>query len=180
MFLAAADLQTVPSDLLKNLLIIGLAISSPIIALYASRRRTRIEPDPLRVQAVENLVTKPECERLHRETQAGMTAVKETEDKVHDQLFAKINAVDRRHAENLSMMRAEMHGMELRMNTTAEERTAKVHERVNEILAAENETRGTLHEVSNQFAGFGQLDHYLRQPFVSPRVFDLGDGCSDG
>jgi hypothetical protein len=144
----AADLQTVPSDLLKNLVIVVLAIASPAIAFWAASRRQRIEPDPLRVQTVDNLVTKPECERLHHETRLGMQSVKETEDKVHDQLFAKINAVDRRHSENLSMMRAEMHGMELRMNTTAEERTAKVHERVNEILAAENETRGTLHEVS--------------------------------
>jgi hypothetical protein len=143
-----AQLQTVDADWLKNLVIIGLAVASPLIALYASRRSTRVEPDPLRVQAVDRLVTKEECGTLHKQTEA-----------VQNQLFAKISAVDHRLAEQVMAIRTEMHGMETRLNHVAEERMVKVHDRVNEILAAENETRGTLTEVAKQLAALTQEVH---------------------
>lgn len=151
---AATGLNAVPADWLKNLVIVALAIASPLIAIYASRR-TRVEPDPLRVQEVKNLVTKDECERAHSSVHDALTGRQQVEDKIHDQLFAKINAVDRRQAEQINAIRMEMHGMELRINATAEERTAKVHDRVNEILAAENATRGTLVLLTQQVASFG-------------------------
>lgn len=141
----AQSLQAVDADFVKNLVIVALAVVSPMIALYVGRRNTRVEPDPLRVQAVDKLATKEECHGLHKADEA-----------VHGQLFAKISAVDHRLAEQVMAIRREMHGMEVRLNAVAEERTIKVHDRVNEILAAENETRGTLNEVAKQLAALTQ------------------------
>lgn len=150
-----SQLTGASAEHIKDFLIIALALASPLIAILVGRR-ARIEPDPLRVQKVEGLVTKAECERQHAGVQQALSARQALEDKTHDQLFAKINAVDRRQGEQMNALRMEMHGMELRINATAEERTTKVHDRVNEILAAENETRGTLAEVSKALDALAQ------------------------
>lgn len=134
--LAGADAAHV-----KDFLLILLALSAPVLSVMGLvvGRRARIEPDPLRVQHVEGLVSLQQFERCR-------TAA----DKTHDMLFAKISAVDRRSTEQFNALRTEMHDMELRLNASDEKRVANVHERVNEILAAENETRGTLATLSEQ------------------------------
>lgn len=153
-----AQLSGASADHIKDFAVIGIAISMPIISIAALAigRKTRIEPDPLRVQKVEGLVTKVECERAHSSVHDALASRQAIEDKIHDQLFAKVNAVDRRQTEQINILRTEMHGMELRINATAEERATKVHDRVNEILAAENETRGTISMLSKNVSDLAQ------------------------
>lgn len=145
----AADLQAVPADWLKNSVIVLLAIASPLIAIWAGGRRRKIEPDPLRVQKVDNLVTKDYClsshATLHQRLDghdAAITAIRGEmrKDREDGELAARTRSAGIYH--KLDDLRLELSDKMDAIRREGKADTEGVHTRINDVLAAVSELRG--------------------------------------
>ena len=97
-----------------------------------SRNQREILPQPLEVSAVAEYVP------------ASAFAAHVAENKrEHENLFAKIGGVERGMAQRLD-------GKLDTMQRNAEEGREKLHDRINDVLAAVSELRGTVNEMKNQ------------------------------
>lgn len=110
-------------------LFVGLAaMATAINQVFKLVDRFKDKPSggEVRAEAVDKFVTKPEFNaHVARNLQE------------HDHFFKKVSGVER----GLSR---EMQEMERRLNTIAEERTVKLHDRLNEILGDMREMRGEM------------------------------------
>ncbi|GEM_PF-2293594 len=115
--------------------------------------RIKDKPAPGEVQreAADKYVTKAECARLHALTEQNLSGlntmrVQDAKDfaasrgKIYDEVKSMRTAV----ADELVKVRAEMGDMERRLSRDDEDRTTKIHDRLNEILAEVSEVRGEL------------------------------------
>jgi len=94
--LANADLNAVPSELLKNLLIIALVLSNVIIPLWIAshKSQTVISPQPLTVEIVKAL------HEQFADKQEFENHVEHNTER-HGQLFNNINRVEREARESM-------------------------------------------------------------------------------
>jgi hypothetical protein len=110
-------------------------------------RGTTIGPQPLMVREAEKFVTKETC----------MTHQNEVGEKLNRLEKAVAEARDKRDADQrdaafsrktiygeIETLRKEMAAMERRLNQDNENRSVKIHDRINEILEAVSELRGQL------------------------------------
>ena len=133
MFPFLAQLDTVNGQTVKDVFLVLmalLAVAGTIYGFVGNKTRT-IDPQPLEVRGAAEFVPRKDFEHLRDENK-----------REHEMLFAKIGGVSRGAEANLQTMRQEIHGMELRLNTANEERSSKLHDRINEVLEAVSELRG--------------------------------------
>lgn len=110
------------------------AVGALIISMVALNRRQNVKvQQPLEIKPVSDYVHKAEFNRLA-----------EQNEQTHRDIFSKLGGIERGATGNLGKLREEIHAMELRINQSGEDRSEKIHERINEVLAEVSEIRGEL------------------------------------
>jgi hypothetical protein len=129
-------IESVPAAVIRDwILCAGGALWAAVMIrnLVRGPQPRSITPQPLQVQGVDRFVEKSTFDRALQKN-----------DEEHKQIFAKINGSDRGVHQQFEAVRKEMHEMELRITSCGEERTTKVHDRVNQVLEAVSELRGEI------------------------------------
>jgi hypothetical protein len=105
-------------------ILIGAVIAFVGLLLLLRRNTVSIEPQPVAVEKAPKRFSKDLCDFQHREINQHLGR--------HDTEIARI----------WEALRIELPAMERRINAAGEERVSKVHDRINEVLAAVSELRG--------------------------------------
>lgn len=124
-----AQLETVPSETLKNFVLIVagfLAMAYFVKEIFFKRESP---PQPFEVREAKDFV--------HKQTFDDFATKNERE---HENLFSKIGGVERG-------ARIHLDGKLDAMQKSANDGQEKLHDRINDVLAAVSELRGTVNEL---------------------------------
>ena len=128
-----AQAETVPSEFLKNFLMIVAAVAASAyyikVLFWGEGQKT---PQPFEVRAAKDYVHKEEFNTLVQSNEAA-----------HRDMFSKIGGVERGSRQQLeSKFEA--------IQRSQEEGREKLHDRINDVLEAVSELRGTVNEMRKQ------------------------------
>ena len=124
-----AQIETVPAETLKNFVLIVAGVLGMAYFIKEIFFKGDKAPQPFEVKEAKSFVHKQEFDLFA-----------ETNRREHENLFSKIGGVERG-------ARVHLDGKLDAMQRSSEEGRDKLHDRINEVLAAVSELRGTVNEL---------------------------------
>lgn len=128
-----AQIQTVSPEHVKDFLLIMIALVTVAgAAVGIIRKRRQIEPQPLEIKSVGDMVREKDCLLRHSAMESQIHELRQQ--RVTDMKDAGFSR--KAIYGEIETLRKEMIDMERRLNAADEARTEKVHGRLNDLLTA--------------------------------------------